>query len=164
MSERQPSSGSTPPDPAAEQAAEQAEVLAQMREQLASVSAADLVAETAVPLVTLAYVRLGIPPEQNERYRDLDGARLLIDALGGLLDAAAGRLGGAEPELRSALASLRLAYADVRAHVGTGQPAASGVGPAGPAARPGQPAAPAAPAEPQPGRRPSGLWVPGQGL
>jgi hypothetical protein len=131
------------------------EVLDQMREQLASVSAGDIVAEAAVPLVTLAYVRLGLPPNENERYRDLEAARLLIDALAGLLDGVRGRVGAVEVELRKALADLQLGYADVQRHLaaqgGSRQPPPEG----------GEP--PPGPAEePPPGRRPSGLWVPGQ--
>jgi hypothetical protein len=123
--------------------------LAQLREQLASVSAGDVVAEAALSLIALAYVRLGIPPEQHERYRDLDAARLLIDALGGMLSATEGRLGAAELSLRDALAQLRMAFAEVAAHVEAH--------PGGEAPEP----------EPQPGdpgilRPPSGLWVPGQ--
>jgi Domain of unknown function (DUF1844) len=129
------------------------EVLEQMREQLASVSPGDIVAEAAVPLVTLAYVRLGLPPNENERYRDLDAARLLIDALTGLLDGVRGRLGPIEGELRKALADLQLGYAEVqRNQGGHGRP-------------PGEPPAqepPKPPTEPPGGQRPSGLWVPGQ--
>src|SRR5829696_9225578 len=80
--------------------------LEQLREQLASVSAGDVVAEAALSLIALAYVRLGIPPEQHERFRDLDAARLLVDALGGMLAATEGRLGAPEPSLRDALATL----------------------------------------------------------
>ena len=50
--------------------------LEEMREQLASVSAGDVIAEASLSLVALAYVRLGVPPEEHERYRDLDAARL----------------------------------------------------------------------------------------
>jgi hypothetical protein len=122
--------------------------LEQLREQLASVAAGDVVAEAALSLIALAYVRLGIPPEQHARFRDLDQARLLVDALGGLLSATEGRLGASEAGLRDALANLRMAYA---ADAG------------GSASRtPPQP-------EPQPKdedsgflRPPSGLWVPGQ--
>ena len=130
------------------------EVLDQMREQLASVSAGDIVAEAAVPLVTLAYVRLGLPPNENERYRDLEAARLLIDALAGLLDGVRGRVGAVEAELRKALADLQLGYADVQRHLAaqgeSRQPPPEGGEPPGPTD------------EPPPGRRPSGLWVPGQ--
>jgi hypothetical protein len=126
------------------------DVLQQMREQLAAVSPGDIVAEAAVPLVTLAYVRLGLPPNENERYRDLDAARLLIDALNGLLDGVSGRLGPVEAELRKALADLQLGYADVQRHL------AGHAGPPG-----GEPPEPP-PDRPDPGQRPSGLWVPGQ--
>ena len=116
--------------------------LEQLREQLASVSAGDVVAEAALSLIALAYVRLGIPPEQHARFRDLDAARLLVDALGGMLSATEGRLGPPEPSLRDALANLRLAFADAAAH-------------------------PDDAPEPEPEdpgilRPPSGLWVPGQ--
>ena len=91
--------------------------LEQLREQLASVSAGDVVAEAALSLIALAYVRLGIPPEQHARFRDLDEARLLVDALGGMLAATEGRLGPVVPSLRDALANLRMAFADVSAHL-----------------------------------------------
>ena len=123
--------------------------LEQLREQLASVSAGDVVAEAAMSLIALAYVRLGIPPEQHARYRDLDAARLLIDALGGLLSAIEGRLGAPEPSLRDALANLRLAFAVVAA-------TAEGAAPRTP---------PETEPEPEDSgirRPPSGLWVPGQ--
>jgi len=150
-----------PPDPAAAAQA-QRDAVEQMREQLAAVSAGDLVAETAVPLVTLAYMRLGVPPGQNDRYRDLDAASLLIDALAGMLDAVRGRLGAVEGELRRALADLQLGYADVVSHTG-GHDRPGDAGPGSGDAGPPPPQEPAAPPGPtEPGRRPSGLWVPGQ--
>jgi hypothetical protein len=125
--------------------------LEQLREQLASVSAGDVVAEAALSLIALAYVRLGVPPEQYARFRDLDAARLLVDALGGLLSATEGRLGPPEPSLRDALANLRLAFADVSAQL---------------EAHPEDedPAATQAPEPEDSGilRPPTGLWVPGQ--
>ncbi len=124
--------------------------LEQLREQLASVSAGDMVAEAALSLIALAYVRLGIPPEQHARFRDLDAARLLVDALGGMLSATEGRLGAAEPSLRDALANLRMAFAEVSAHL---------------EAHPDDAAAAAPEPEPEDSgilRPPSGLWVPGQ--
>ena len=123
--------------------------LEQLREQLASVSAGDVVAEAALSLIALAYVRLGIPPEQHARFRDLDAARLLVDALGGMLSATDGRLGPAEPSLRDALANLRLTFADVAQDAGGSTPRVP------PETEPeGE----------DPGilRPPSGLWVPGQ--
>ena len=122
--------------------------LEQLREQLASVSAGDVVAEAALSLIALAYVRLGVPPEQHERFRDLDDARLLVDALGGMLAATEGRLGAPEASLRDALANLRMTFADVSAHL---------------EAHPdGDPAEEAGPEDSGILRPPSGLWVPGQ--
>jgi Domain of unknown function (DUF1844) len=125
--------------------------LEQLREQLASVSAGDVVAEAALSLIALAYVRLGIPPEQHARFRDLDAARLLVDALGGMLAATEGRLGGPEPSLREALANLRMAFADAAQDAGGG-------GPRTPPETQTQPEA----EDPGILRPPSGLWVPGQ--
>ncbi|MDP9208049.1 MAG: DUF1844 domain-containing protein [Actinomycetota bacterium] len=122
--------------------------LEELREQLASVSAGDVVAEAALSLIALAYVRLGIPPEQHERFRDLDDARLLVDALGGMLVATEGRLGAPEASLRDALANLRMTFADVSAHL---------------EAHPdGDPADADDPEDSGILRPPSGLWVPGQ--
>jgi Domain of unknown function (DUF1844) len=123
--------------------------LEQLREQLASVSAGDVVAEAALSLIALAYVRLGIPPEQHARFRDLDAARLLVDALGGMLAATEGRLGPPEPSLRDALANLRLAFADAATDMGGSTSRTSPE---------------TEPAQEDPGilRPPSGLWVPGQ--
>jgi len=123
--------------------------LEQLREQLASVSAGDVVAEAAMSLIALAYVRLGIPPEQHARFRDLDAARLLVDALGGMLSATEGRLGAPEPSLRDALANLRLAFAEVAATAGGSAPRSP-------------PQTEPEPEDPGILRPPSGLWVPGQ--
>jgi hypothetical protein len=131
---------------------EEADQIQQMREQLAKVSAGDVIAEAAAQLVTFAYLRLGLPEEQNEEYRDLDAARVLIDAFGGLLQATEGQLGAYEPELRQALASLRLSYAEL---VRQGQEPGQGPPSGAEGGEGGQ-------EEPRLHRPPSGLWVPGQ--
>jgi Domain of unknown function (DUF1844) len=139
-----------------EQQQQERDPLEEMREQLASFSAGDVIAEASLSLVALAYVRLGVPPEQHEQYRDLEAARLLIDALGGMLAGVEGRVGAAEPGLRDALARLRMTYVEVA------QAQAGQAGQAGPKAE--EPAAPGPQQQPEgPGiYRPSGLWVPGQ--
>jgi hypothetical protein len=122
--------------------------LEQLRQQLASVAAGDVVAEAALSLIALAYVRLGIPPDQHARFRDLDQARLLVDALGGLLSATEGRLGAPEAGLRDALANLRMAYSET---------AWGGARRTPPETEPRT-----GPEESEILRPPSGLWVPGQ--
>jgi Domain of unknown function (DUF1844) len=125
--------------------AAQAEAMRRLREELAASPAGEVVAQAAAHLATFAYVRLGIPPEPNQRYRDLAAARVLIDAFGGLIGAVQGSLGEVEGELQEALAALRMTYASV----------SGGAPPAGAEQPP--------PAKEEPGlHRPSGLWVPGQ--
>jgi Domain of unknown function (DUF1844) len=127
---------------------EQAEAMRQLQHELASAPPIEVVAQAVAHLATLAYVRLGVPPQENQRYQDLEAARVLIDALGGMLGAVEGRLGPGAEELYQALAALRMTYASI-----TGQQGA--------AAPPGRPAEPS-PAEEPRMQRPSGLWVPGQ--
>jgi Domain of unknown function (DUF1844) len=126
---------------------DQAEAMRQLQHELATAPPVEVVAQAVAHLATLAYVRLGVPPQENQRYQDLEAARVLIDALGGMLGAVEGRLGPGAEELYQALAALRMTYASV-----SGQQA-------GPP--PGQGPEPPRPAE-EPPRRPSGLWIPGQ--
>ena len=127
---------------------DQAEAMRQLQDELASAPPIEVVAQAVAHLATLAYVRLGGPPQENQRYQDLEAARVLIDALGGMLDAVEGRLGAGDEELYQALAALRMTYASISGQEGAGPP-------------PGRGPEPAEPEEQRP-RRPSGLWVPGQ--
>src|ERR671931_2362630 len=102
--------------------AAQAEAMRQLQEELASAPVEVVVMQAAAHLATYAYVRLGIPPEENERFRDLGAARVLIDAFGGLVLAMRGRLGRAEDELEQALASLRMTYAQFAGGAEPGPP------------------------------------------
>jgi hypothetical protein len=140
-----------------QQAPDEAQLLAQMREYLANVSAADLVTELAAQLLSMATIRLGLPPERHAEFSDLRQARLLIDALAGLLDGAAGQLGPVEPQLRDGLAQMRLAWVELAGQAG--RPAAQAPGDAG-AKEPGGTDA-QSDAEERLARPPSGLWVPG---
>jgi Domain of unknown function (DUF1844) len=130
--------------------AAQAEAMRQLQEELASAPVEVVVMQAAAHLATYAYVRLGIPPEENDRFRDLAAARVLVDAFAGLVQAMRGRLGRAEDELEQALAGLHMTYAQLAAGA---EP-----GPEGGAEPPPSPA----PEEPRLHRPSSGLWVPGQ--
>lgn len=144
MTEQQPGGDADRPD---EAEAAEAEAIRQLHHELASAPPIEVVAQAVAHLATLAYVRLGVPPEENQRYRDLEAARVLIDALGGMLQAVEGRLGPGAEELYQALASLRMTYAGIAAQ--------QGAEPGGQAPEPERPAEPRI-------QRPSGLWVPGQ--
>src|SRR6266511_2908546 len=113
---------------------DQAEAMRQLQHELASAPPIEVVAQAVAHLATLAYVRLGVPPQENQRYQDLDAVE--------------GRLGAGDEELYQALAALRMTYAGIRGQEGAGPPPGGGPEPAEP--------------EEQRPRRPSGLWVPGQ--
>lgn len=88
-----------------------AEEMAQVREQLAQVPAAVVVANHAMGCYELAAIHLsGQPPRLEE-------AQLAIDAFGALLGAVKGRLGQDESTLDDALAQIRMAFVQVKASV-----------------------------------------------
>jgi hypothetical protein len=139
-----------------------AEAMRQLHHELASAPAIEVIAQALAHLATFAYVRLGVPEEENAQYRDLNSARVLIDAIGGMLLAVEGRLGPGENDLREALAALQMTYAGLLERQGAaGQAGQTGqAAPAG--AEPGQPAGPPRREEERLHRPSSGLWVPGQ--
>jgi len=141
-----------------EQRAADAEAMRQLHHELASAPAIEVIAQALAHLATFAYVRLGVPEEENARYRELHSARVLIDAIGGMLVAVEGRLGPGEEELREALAALHMTYASLLEQEG------AGADQAGAQAQPSQPSQTPPPRrEEERLQRPrSGLWVPGQ--
>ncbi|MBU1670999.1 MAG: hypothetical protein KKF41_06865 [Actinobacteria bacterium] len=77
-----------------------------------AIPAADLVLDMMVSLSSLAYRKMGIPPEVNERFKDAEQAKLAIDVIGALL----GALQGRAPEeklapFQSTLDNLKLNFA-----------------------------------------------------
>jgi hypothetical protein len=138
------------------------EAMRQLHHELASAPPIEVIAQALAHLATFAYVRLGVPEQDNAQYRDLHSARVLIDSIGGMLSAVEGSLGPGENQLREALAALQMTYAALleREGAAAGQP-----GPEGQPGGPGQRAESPPPARSEEERlhRPrSGLWVPGQ--
>ena len=90
-------------------------ILAEMekaREQLASVPAADVVANHVMGLYELAAIHLLQQPPQ---FAD---AQVAIDAMGAVVDGMPGRLGQHEQTLRDALGQIRIAFVQVKASAG----------------------------------------------
>ena len=107
-----PSAGPAPDTFSPEQEAEARQIAAEMaavREQLAGVPAAVVVANHAMGCYELAAIHLSAQPP------NLPEAQLAIDAFGALLNAVKGRLGEDEATLQDALAQMRLAFIQVRA-------------------------------------------------
>lgn len=110
-----------------EQEAEAQQIAAQMaevREQLSSVPAAQVVANHAMGCYELAAIHLSSQPPR------FDEAQVAVDAFGALVSVLEGRLGPDEVTLKDALAQLRLAFVQVKASY-------EGDGPAGEAATEG---------------------------
>jgi len=81
----------------------------QLTRDLADVPAAEVIAATAVHLMSAAAVKCGLT-EQGEATLDLDEARKLITALAGLVTAARPDLGVHAPALRDGLQALQQAF------------------------------------------------------
>jgi hypothetical protein len=80
----------------------------EVRQQLASVPAAVVVANHAMGLYELAAIHLSAqPPNFSE-------AQVAIDAMGAVVEGLRGRLGDNEPTLVDALGQLRLAFVQLR--------------------------------------------------
>ena len=82
--------------------------MAQVREQLAQVPAAVVIANHAMGCYELAAIHLSNQPPR------FDEAQLAIDAFAALLGSVEGRLGGDEHTLVDALAQIRLAFVQIK--------------------------------------------------
>ena len=61
------------------------ELRKRIEEAMEKITVADVVLDMTVSLSSLAYQRMGIPGEVNEKYRDMEQARLAIDSIDALL-------------------------------------------------------------------------------
>jgi hypothetical protein len=102
--------------------------MAQVREQLAQVPAAQVVANHAMGCWELAAIHLSNQPPRFEE------AQVAIDAFAALVTVLEGRLGPDEVTLKDALAQLQMAFVQVKA-----QHDAAGSAPAGDPAPAGEP-------------------------
>lgn len=98
-------------EPAEEEVSDE-ELRRRVEEALEKITVADVIIDMMISLSSLAYQRMGIPHETNQKYRDMEQARLAIDCLDALLSALRDRL----PEetlqpLTGTLDNLKLNYA-----------------------------------------------------
>ena len=124
---KQPSTPSMPgmasdPTLSPDQEAQAQEIAAEMaavREQLAQVPAAQVVANHAMGCWELAAIHLSAQPPR------FDEAQIAIDAFGALIDVLKGRLGEDEATLADALAQIRLAFVQLKASFAQDSPEGS---------------------------------------
>jgi hypothetical protein len=74
------------------------EMSKRIEEAMEKITVADVVVDMIVSLSSLAYQRMGIPHEVNEKYRDMEQARLAIECIEALLTSIQDRV---PPELLS---------------------------------------------------------------
>ncbi len=88
------------------------ELRRRIEEAMEKITVADVVLDMMISLSSLAYQRMGIPKDVNEKYRDMDQARLAIDCLDALAGAMQDRV---PPEhidpLKSTITNLKLNFA-----------------------------------------------------
>ena len=62
------------------------ELRKRIEEAMEKITVSDVVLDMIVSLSSLAYQRMGIPKEINEKYRDMEQAQLAIDSIDALLE------------------------------------------------------------------------------
>ena len=100
------------PEPAAgEEEIPDEELRKRIEEALERITVADVVLDMTISLSSLAYQRMGIPPDVNAKFRDMEQARLAIDCVDALVAALTERV---PPEvlepLRGTLDNLKLNF------------------------------------------------------
>jgi hypothetical protein len=128
---------------------EQEQMLRQMEEEMRRVRVQDLLTQSVVSILNLTHRRIA-----KEDERDLEQARVGIDAVAALADHLEAEAGG---EVKNALAQIRVLYARAVEESGEPAPPASGGG------TPGAGPAPGAPDPAGQRKPPPGLWTPGSG-
>ncbi|MBN1289342.1 MAG: DUF1844 domain-containing protein [Actinobacteria bacterium] len=68
------------------------ELRKKIEEALEKVTVADIVLDFIISMASLAYQRMGIPREVNEKFRDMDQARMAIDCIDALLASLKGKI------------------------------------------------------------------------
>ena len=88
------------------------ELRKRIEDVMEKVTVADIVLDMMISLSSLAYQRMGIPHEVNEKFKDMEQARLAIDSLEALCNAMEGRVPAEQVEpLKSTLSNLKLNFA-----------------------------------------------------
>jgi hypothetical protein len=104
------------PDPgsfaAEEEELTEEELRARIEEMMEKITVADIVLDMMISLSSLAYQRMGIPAEVNQKFKDMEQARMAIDCVDALATALEGRVPAEQVEpLKSTIANLKMNFA-----------------------------------------------------
>lgn len=97
-------SGEPPGEGAEEEELSEEELRERIEKALEKITVTDVVLDMMVSLASLAYQKMGIPHEVNEKFRDMEQAKLAIDCLDALVKVLSDRL--PEDELKPLLGTL----------------------------------------------------------
>lgn len=98
--------------PSGEEELSEEEMRKRIEEIMEKVTVADIVIDMMISLSSLAYQRMGIPHEVNEKHKDMDQARMAIDCLDALLGVVEKSIEPSHIEpLKSTVANLKLNFA-----------------------------------------------------
>lgn len=87
-----PRSEAPPEETLPEDEISEEELRQRLEEALEHITVVDVVIDFMVSMSSLAYRKMGIPHEVNEKYKEMEQARLAIDCVDALLKAAADRI------------------------------------------------------------------------
>ncbi len=87
------------------------DLLKKLQEEVEKLTAPQLMGQMASNLASLGFKFLGMPPENNSKYRDLKQAKLVIDGLDALMKVLEDSIAAEEIQvLKSALSNLQILY------------------------------------------------------
>jgi len=88
------------------------ELRVRIEEMMEKITVADIVLDMMISLSSLAYQRMGIPAEVNQKFKDMDQARMAIDCVDALANALEGKVPAEQVEpLKSTIANLKMNFA-----------------------------------------------------
>ena len=90
------------------------EMLKQLQEEIDRLTTKDIVTQMMMSLSSLAYKKMGIPAEANNKYKDKEQAKMAVDSFDALFKVLKDDLSASEAEnLQSSLANLQLNFVKV---------------------------------------------------
>ena len=90
------------------------EMLKQLQEEIDRLTTKDIITQMMMSLSSLAYKKMGIPAEANNKYKDKEQAKMAVDSFDALFKVLKDELSASEAEnLQSSLANLQLNFVKV---------------------------------------------------
>lgn len=100
--------------PAEEPRESEEEMMKKLQDQLDMLATKDIVTQMMMSLSSLAYKKMGLPVGTNDKFKDMDQAKLAVDSFDALFKAIMDEVSAEEREnLKSSLANLQLNFVKI---------------------------------------------------